>query len=43
LMAIPLIFLYELSIIIAKIFGKKKIAEKTEEEESNTEDENIDS
>jgi sec-independent protein translocase protein TatC len=31
LMAIPLIFLYELSIIIAKIFGKKKVVEEDED------------
>jgi sec-independent protein translocase protein TatC len=31
LMAIPLIFLYELSIIIAKFFGKKKVVEEDED------------
>ncbi len=38
LMAIPLIFLYELSIIIAKVFGKKKVTEEIEKEESDSEE-----
>jgi sec-independent protein translocase protein TatC len=33
LMAIPLLFLYELSIIIAKIFGRKKVGEEEKEED----------
>ena len=37
LMAIPLIFLYELSIIIAKIFGKKKEVEEEDKEENEKE------
>ena len=39
LMAVPLILLYEISIYVAKIFGKKSDAKKSEEEEKEEADE----
>ncbi len=42
LMAIPMLFLYEVSILVAVVFGKKKAVEEDESEEEDEEDDSED-